>query len=537
MRTISFSITEQHITASPISDLVGNTRNYVKAEFTFSSEWDDMLKVAIFTANSKQYDVIIENGECMVPGIAMSGEYFDVGVCGGADETRLTTDTCRVRVDESVRQKPPYDVVNMYEGLENAISDLRDEDTTLHGEIDGIDTRLTSAEDKIEDLEEVPAIADEALTKAGQAITAAATAQTTADQAVSDAADAQSTADQAVSDAATAQSTADSAVTAAATAQTTANTAVTNAATAQTTADQAVSDAADAQSTADTADGKADTLAARLTAHEGISIASQNGVHNLRYVIATGKLQIYDPQSEQWTDITSGSGGEISVDDVLSTISRNPVQNKVLTVKINEIVAAVEALQSHSTKSITDSSGVHELRKKTSENILQVYDSTNDAWIDITAPTATVNAPGIVQPDGTSITISNGIISTPEPLAQQEASARAQAITAEATARTQAVNNEAELRVQKDFDHYNKLFNESGTITEDQYGNTVISMVDSTNSVSKVTTVEETSPTVDTITEVITPTAGDYYWTRVTVMTETASGITKNVTVTRSNKE
>ena len=62
-------------------------------------------------------------------------------------------------------------------------------------------------------------------------------------------------------------------------------------------------------------------------------------------------------------------------------------------------------------------------------------------------------------------------------------------------------------------------------------------MVDSTNSVSKVTTVEETSPTVDTITEVITPTAGNYYWTKATVMTETVSGITKNVTVTRSNKE
>ena len=42
MRTIAFNITGQHISASPISDLVGNTRNYVKAIFTFSEEWDNL---------------------------------------------------------------------------------------------------------------------------------------------------------------------------------------------------------------------------------------------------------------------------------------------------------------------------------------------------------------------------------------------------------------------------------------------------------------------------------------------------------------
>ena len=415
MRTISFTIAGQHITGSPISDLVGNTRNYVKAIFTFSEEWADLLKVAVFTANSKQYFVIIENGECTVPGIAMSGEFFTVGIYGGADALRLTTDTVRVRVEESVRQKPPYDVVDMYEGLEDTIEALGEEDVNLQGQITGLDARLVTAESKIEDLEEVPAIADEALAKANQAVSNATAAQGTADQAIIDAAAAQRTANQGVTDAAAAQGTADQAVIDADRAQDTADQAVTDAAGAQRTANQAVSDAADAQTDADTANNKADTLAARLTSHEGLSIASTNGVHNLRFVTSTGKLQIYDPVEDQWTDITSGSGGEISVDDVLSTISINPVQNKVLTTKINENIASI---QSHEGKVVSDANGVHGLKKKSGADILQVYDAQNDTWRDISAPTATGNSPGIVIPDGTSIEINGGVISTPEPVAQ-----------------------------------------------------------------------------------------------------------------------
>jgi len=392
MRTISFSITGQHITASPISDLVGNTRNYVKAEFTFSSEWDDLFKVAVFTANSKQYAVLIEAGECIIPAIAMSGEYFDVGVYAGSGLTRLTTNTVRVRVEESVRQKPPYDMINMYEGLEQEINDLQDEDTLIHGEINALDTRLTTAEETLEDLEVVPEIADEALTKATTALSDAAAAQSTADQAVLDAAAAQSSANTGIANAATAQATADQAVLDAAAAQESADEGIADAAAAQGTANQAILNAAAAQSTADTADGKADALAARLTSHEGISIASTNGVHNLRYVIATGKLQIYDPVSDQWTDITSGGGGEISVDDVLSTISRNPVQNKVLTTKINEILAAITTLQSHLTENVTDSSGTHGIRINASTHRTQYYDDSDDEWKDTGGLTDVDNA-------------------------------------------------------------------------------------------------------------------------------------------------
>ena len=39
--------------------------------------------------------------------------------------------------------------------------------------------------------------------------------------------------------------------------------------------------------------------------------------------------------------IEGGGGGDITVDDALSTTSKNPVQNKVITNKINEIESSI----------------------------------------------------------------------------------------------------------------------------------------------------------------------------------------------------
>lgn len=68
-------------------------------------------------------------------------------------------------------------------------------------------------------------------------------------------------------------------------------------------------------------------------------------------------------------------------------------------------------------------------------------------------------------------------------------------------------------------------------------GNKQITEVDSTNNVTTVTTIEDTSDTVKTITAVITPDAGDVYYTKVTTITTTASGKTITQTVTTSPKE
>ena len=153
MRTISFTITGQRITGTAISDLVGNTKNYVEASFTFSSEWEGFFKIAIFTANGKQYPAILENNKCMVPDVAMSGDYMDVGVMAGYNGTTLSTDTFRVRIEESVRTKPPYDLITMFDGLSDDIADLQAEDDVLDAKIDLKQAKLLETPIEIDGVE------------------------------------------------------------------------------------------------------------------------------------------------------------------------------------------------------------------------------------------------------------------------------------------------------------------------------------------------------------------------------------------------
>jgi len=153
MRTISFTITGQRITGTAISDLVGNTKNYVEASFTFSSEWEGFFKIAIFTANGKQYPAILENNKCMVPDVAMSGDYMDVGVMAGYNGTTLSTDTFRVRIEESVRTKPPYDLITMFDGLSDNIADLQAEDDVLDAKIDLKQAKLLETPIEIDGVE------------------------------------------------------------------------------------------------------------------------------------------------------------------------------------------------------------------------------------------------------------------------------------------------------------------------------------------------------------------------------------------------
>ena len=69
------------------------------------------------------------------------------------------------------------------------------------------------------------------------------------------------------------------------------------------------------------------------------------------------------------------------------------------------------------------------------------------------------------------------------------------------------------------------LCEKTTTIGDDGHGNTQITERNDTYEVTTVTTIVQTSPTVKTITQVITPDAGDSY-TKTTVITETVGGKT-----------
>lgn len=118
MRTVKFEIKGQQIEClETISDLVGNTKNYLQAEFSFSEEWEGLIQIAVFCSNSKNYPVVLENGVCKVPDEVMRTEYFTVGCYAGAGTERITSNTCKIRVDESVRVEKGIDYIGVLEEL------------------------------------------------------------------------------------------------------------------------------------------------------------------------------------------------------------------------------------------------------------------------------------------------------------------------------------------------------------------------------------------------------------------------------------
>ena len=463
MKTIAFIITGQHIQGSPWSDLVGNTKNYVKATFSFDSTWDNMLKVAIFTANSKQYPVIIENNECIVPGIAMSGEFFDVGVYGGAGSTRLTTDTARVRVEESVRQKPPFDMIKMYEDLNDRMDDIESDEET-------IETALTGKQDKTL---AVPIVVGETTcTTVEEVLNALANQEILFDEALS------GTSENAVQNKVVKAKfdAVDGAVELNTTHRQGKATSVNGShgfrvdptthkpqyydeteeewvnTAGSIDVDSALSNSSENPVQNKVIKSKIDTMDAAIannTAHASQKMSDQSGAHGLRVEQTSKKVQYYDATNEEWEDAKSvvdidsalsdvsenpvqnkkvkeaiddindksvndtagafgfrvnqstkrgqyfnestevweniedsgGGGGTVTVDDQFSTLSENPVQNKVITNKINSMDTAIAASTTHDATGITESGGVHGLRVNSSEKV-QYYDTNDDEWKD-----------------------------------------------------------------------------------------------------------------------------------------------------------
>ena len=84
MRTISFEVTGQHIECTEaISDLV-EIREYVQAKFSLPTEWDGLIQIAAFTANGKNYPVLIEDGSVNyeVPYSDDAGIFYCWMLCG-----------------------------------------------------------------------------------------------------------------------------------------------------------------------------------------------------------------------------------------------------------------------------------------------------------------------------------------------------------------------------------------------------------------------------------------------------------------------
>lgn len=95
-----FTVDHQRMDTSNTRHVVTDSREYLKAKFIFTSDWDGCVKTAIFSGTEKAYEVLLTGDECTVPHEVLGGR-FGVSVFGINGDMRITTDTAYITVHKS----------------------------------------------------------------------------------------------------------------------------------------------------------------------------------------------------------------------------------------------------------------------------------------------------------------------------------------------------------------------------------------------------------------------------------------------------
>ena len=86
------------------------TREYLKAEFSFSEEWDGMTKTAFFRGAGNTYSQLLKDDACTVPTEALAAPgWVGVSVSGTLGETVITTDIKSFSVPATLSGGTPSD--------------------------------------------------------------------------------------------------------------------------------------------------------------------------------------------------------------------------------------------------------------------------------------------------------------------------------------------------------------------------------------------------------------------------------------------
>lgn len=85
MRNLNFKVSGQKLSKEgDFDNIVVGSKGYLKACFTFNSEWKGFAKVAVFKSNDSDEvpAKINANCECMIPDSVTDGAYIKVRVVG-----------------------------------------------------------------------------------------------------------------------------------------------------------------------------------------------------------------------------------------------------------------------------------------------------------------------------------------------------------------------------------------------------------------------------------------------------------------------
>jgi hypothetical protein len=111
LRSLKFIVNGQIIEKDPSCDfdnLVPGSDGYLKAEFTFSPEWKDCVKIASFySAMGKEYTPqLIQYGKtCDIPAEALERRTFKIKVTGFGRDGNKTIITDKVAISQNGGKK------------------------------------------------------------------------------------------------------------------------------------------------------------------------------------------------------------------------------------------------------------------------------------------------------------------------------------------------------------------------------------------------------------------------------------------------
>ena len=121
---LEFKINEQTLKfVNTEKEVVANSKKYLTCRFSFSEDWQGIIKTAVFvSANGNVYNVILDEcGSCTVPYEVIEHPHFTVSVFGG---DRITANKVVVKVSKSgyiVGKTPSEPTPDVYTQILNSI--------------------------------------------------------------------------------------------------------------------------------------------------------------------------------------------------------------------------------------------------------------------------------------------------------------------------------------------------------------------------------------------------------------------------------
>lgn len=102
MRILKFIVDQQTLKKDPMCDFSGltkGTKGYLKAQFSFSKEWNGCTKVVgFYSSYGDEYrpQVLDKDNSCMIPDEALKRETFFIKVIAKRNKFLITTNKFKV---------------------------------------------------------------------------------------------------------------------------------------------------------------------------------------------------------------------------------------------------------------------------------------------------------------------------------------------------------------------------------------------------------------------------------------------------------